>query len=196
MRGNIVNMLTVGFATLAIGSSFLFGTGANESIHLSNTSVPAQIQVIAKAMDEPAQYYVELAQVESSTNPMATNPRSSAVGLYQFINSTWRTIVREYGKQYQLTYDGRTDVRQSVVAAILFTRDNSAYLEERLDRPATNKELYLAHFLGRNGAAELLTAEPNEPVVDVVGNHVVRANPSLKGKTVGQAIKILTRGIS
>ncbi len=51
------------------------------------------IELIEKYSDEydvPYKLAYELARAESKFNPTAKNPKSSAKGIYQFINSTWK----------------------------------------------------------------------------------------------------------
>lgn len=187
-----VNYITMALATVVVSSSFLFGTGAQVNFIPVNT----QIAQVAKSMKENPQYYIEVAKKESGSNIKATNPRSSSKGLYQFIDSTWEYVVDKYGDRYQITMNGRMDVRESTVGMILFTRENRDYLRDRLDHEPTNKELYIAHFAGNNMAVDILTANPREAIVNVVGRNVVRVNPQLRGKTVAQAIEILTQGIT
>lgn len=184
------------FAVLAIGSSFVFGTGVHNKVKMPDPAIQTQIQVIAKSMGETPRYYIEVAQKESNTNPLATNKYSTSLGLYQFIDGTWKEVVDQYGEAYDLTMNGRTDVRQSVVAAILFTRDNAEYLRNKLDREPTTKELYIAHFAGPRMAVKIIKAHPGKPIVDVMGQRAVNANPHIKGKTVGGAIQAITKGIS
>ncbi|MEP7241176.1 MAG: transglycosylase SLT domain-containing protein, partial [Devosia sp.] len=42
-------------------------------------------------------YLVQTAQRESSLNPTAKAPSSSAVGLFQFLDSTWLQVMKQEG---------------------------------------------------------------------------------------------------
>ena len=44
---------------------------------------------MAKEYDLPADVAIMVAECESTVNPLAVNPNSSAKGLYQFIDKTW-----------------------------------------------------------------------------------------------------------
>ena len=53
----------------------------------------------------------------------------------------------------------------------------------------TAGRLYLAHFLGMEGASTVLAADPDLPLVDVVGGGVISANPFLAGKSVRYVVE-------
>ena len=57
----------------------------------------------------------------------------------------------------------RRDPATNAAMAGAFTQHNSAELRERLGRAATGGELYIAHFLGVNGAAKLIVHAANRP---------------------------------
>ncbi|SPU27851.1 Transglycosylase SLT domain [Candidatus Bartonella washoeensis] len=61
----------------------------------SNPSIDQAIRQSAARYGLPAHYLYRVAQIESGGNPNARNPRSSAGGLYQFIDST----AKQYGLQ-------------------------------------------------------------------------------------------------
>ena len=62
-------------------------------------------------------------------------------------------------------------------------REGEAYLVRRGHR-ITAGRLYLAHFLGMDGASQVLSADPEAAVVAVVGPGVIKANPFLAGQKV------------
>lgn len=123
----------------------------------------------------PAGYLARTAQIESSMNPKAKNPRSSAGGLFQFIDST--------AEQYGLS--DRFDPAQATDAAARLATDNAAKLRRALGREPTAAELYLAHQQGAKGAATLL-ANPNAPASSIVGAAAVRLNGGSADMTAGQ----------
>lgn len=118
---------------------------------------------------------LRIAMVESSFNPKAKNPSSSAGGLFQFIDST--------AKQYGLA--DRYDPAQAADAAARLAKDNSAHLSKVLGRAPNAGELYLAHQQGAGGAAKLL-ANPGAKAVDIVGADAVRLNGGRADMTAGQ----------
>ena len=127
---------------------------------------------VTQAITNSAQQYgidpqamMAIAQIESRGNPNAKNPRSSAAGLFQFINST--------AKQYGLS--NPYDLNASADAGARLARDNSAILSKTLGRAPNVGELYLAHQQGAGGARKLL-ANPNARAVDIVGAQAVKLN--------------------
>ena len=110
-------------------------------------------------------YLTRLAMIESSNNPRAQNPNSSAKGLYQFIDST----AQQYGLQDPF------DPVQATDAAKRLTQDNRNALAKALQREPTEGELYLAHQQGANGALKLLS-DPNAQAINTVGADAIRLN--------------------
>lgn len=111
----------------------------------------------------------------------AANPESTARGGAQFIESTWRVWLAKYGAKYgdhpdpysedagerQAAMDLRNDRRWGTMIAAEFTRENVLFLQNKLNRPATGKEAYLAHFLGRDAALRALRADPEAIAADI-----------------------------
>ena len=122
----------------------------------------------------PSGFLARTAQIESNFNPNAQNPRSSAGGLFQFINST----ARQYGLQ------DRFDPVQATEAAARLASDNADILRRGLGREPTAGELYLAHQQGAGGALNLLR-NPSAMAEDVVGRAAARLNAGT-GLTAGQ----------
>lgn len=133
-------------------------------------------------------YLMAQANRESSFNPTAQAKSSSAAGLYQFIEQTWLGVVKGHGAEHgradlaeQITRraDGRfvvsdAGVKQEILdlrrdpafaaaMAAEHASDNKAKLEERLGRPASGTDLYLAHFLGISGAIKFLRNHDGNP---------------------------------
>lgn len=129
-------------------------------------------------------YLLKQANVESSFNATAKAKGSSASGLYQFIESTWLSMVNKYGDKYGLgeyaakisesgkvasgadrreILDLRKDPKLSALMAAEYASENKAYLESRGVDDVGSTELYLAHFMGPGGAAEFLSALDKNP---------------------------------
>jgi hypothetical protein len=129
---------------------------------------------------------------ESSGNPFARNPRSSAGGLGQFIDSTWLATVKKHrpdlaasksdGELLRLKFDPALS-RQMTAA---YAADNQGFLRGRGIEP-TPGNTYLAHFAGPQGAAAI-HADPGAPVERLLGARAVAANPFLRGKTGADVI--------
>lgn len=98
-----------------------------------------------------------IARLESGLNPQAKNPNSSAGGLFQFVDGTWKA----YGG------GDKFDAQRSAEAGAALARDNAATLRQALGREPDGWEVYLAHQQGAGGARALLTGG-DKPAVDVL----------------------------
>lgn len=131
--------------------------------------------------------------VESGGNPNAKNPTSSASGVGQFIDSTWVNMIRQHrpdiaaGKSAGQIIALKSDPVLGREMTKAYTQDNADFLANR-GLASTPGNLYLAHFLGPQGAVEVLKADPGASIASVVGQDVVRANSFLAGKTVADTI--------
>lgn len=137
--------------------------------------LPTGFAAVEQQYGLPAGYLGRTAHIESRGNPLAQNERSSAGGLFQFIDRT----ARQYG------LENRFDPVQATDAAARLARDNAAHLSRVLGRPPTGAELYLAHQQGAGGASKLL-GNPNARAVDIVGADAVRLNGGHAGMTAGE----------
>lgn len=131
----------------------------------------------------PNSYYRAIRAAESGGNDAARNPRSTATGRYQFIQSTWDELAQRR-PDLKLTPNGRLDAGQQERAVRAFTQENATSLRSA-GIPVTNGTLYAAHFLGDGGAVRVLRRPEQERVSDIVGPDVVRANPFLRNMSVG-----------
>lgn len=109
---------------------------------------------------------LRIAQIESSLNPSAQNPKSSAGGLFQFIDSTWA----KYGNG-----KSKYDPYANADAGMRFMRDNISYLKPKLGRDLTPGEIYLAHQQGMGGAAQILS-NPSANAIQLLGRQKVLLN--------------------
>jgi hypothetical protein len=132
-------------------------------------------------------YLLKTAQRESSLDPGAKAKSSSATGLFQFIEQTWLGMVKGAGPEHGLgdyaqaisASNGRYDVadpalkqeilqlrndpKTASVMAGEFTRRNAQVLSNTLGRQASDGELYIAHFMGAGGAADLIRQSQSNP---------------------------------
>jgi len=159
-----------------------------DSSNSAGSAVTGAIRQAAQATGTSFQYLLATAQVESGLNPQAGASTSSARGLFQFIDQTWLATMKQsgpglgYGQyaaaittnssgRYEVTDPAmrseilklRNDPTVNAVMAGAFTQGNAAVLAERLGRPASEGELYIAHFLGAGGAARLISAAAGNP---------------------------------
>ncbi|WP_420857750.1 peptidoglycan DD-metalloendopeptidase family protein [Marivivens marinus] len=131
----------------------------------------------------------QIIAVESGGRADAANPNSTAVGLGQFIESTWIRMMNNYRPDLAQSMSRadllalRTNPELSREMVTNLARENEAYLRSR-GHTITPGRLYLSHFLGPAGANTALNAPPDAMVVDIMGEGVVRANGFLRGKTI------------
>ena len=138
-----------------------------------------------KGLDEEGRAFLaQIARVESNGNANAKTSTkengkklSSAQGVFQFIDETWEGLVKRYPKE--LTMNGRSDVKQQVIAAIYFTKENEQKLIDGLGgHPPTMGQLYLAHFSGAEGALKVLKADPSTRIDTLLSKKAMESNGS------------------
>ncbi|HEU4659562.1 MAG TPA: transglycosylase SLT domain-containing protein [Pseudolabrys sp.] len=150
--------------------------------------VTGAIQQAARSTGASFDYLLATARMESNLNPQARAQSSSAQGLYQFVDQTWLATMKQAGPslgfgRYAAAIvqgpDGRYDVPDpdmrtaimelranpsaSAIMAGAFARSNAAQLQTALGRPPTEAELYIAHFLGSDGAQKLIGMASKNP---------------------------------
>jgi len=150
--------------------------------------VEAAIQRASQATGVDFSFLMKTAGRESGMNPGAKARSSSAAGLFQFVEQTWLSTLKQHGAKHGYARyaelinkgsDGRyhvagdearravMDLRLDPHAASLMagelTSDSAAYLKGRTGRAPTAGELYAAHFLGPQGSAKLIEAVERRP---------------------------------
>ncbi|MEC9367676.1 MAG: transglycosylase SLT domain-containing protein [Pseudomonadota bacterium] len=163
------------------------------------------IKKASKATGADFNYLLTTAARESSFRPGAQARTSSAAGLFQFIDSTWLQTVKDEGPRFGLgdyadkifrTDSGkyyvpddharekilrlRFDPDVASVMAGAFTRQNADYLNARIGRQPSQGELYIAHFLGAEGANQLISLSEERPH-ERADRHFPRAAASNRG---------------
>lgn len=125
--------------------------------------------------------------VESGGDANSANPRSSASGLGQFIDSTWLATIRQAKPELADKTDAellalKTDPQLSREMTEAYANQNQSILS-KAGVPVTPGTTYLAHFAGPGGAVKVLQADPNAMAGDILGPAVVKANPFLASMT-------------
>lgn len=115
------------------------------------SAAPADIQ----------KYLQATALVESGGNANARAGTSSAGGMFQFVDATWKQMVKEMGKDYSL--QDKFDPKKSAEVMAYFTQKQKGQLEKGIGRQASNTDLYMSHFLGAGGATKFLNAMQQNP---------------------------------
>jgi hypothetical protein len=138
----------------------------------------SRIKAAAQERGIDPEIAVKFAQAESSLNPNAKAKTSSASGLYQVINKTWK----EYGG------GDKKDVNEQIRVGTDVIASNQEKFKRKFNREPSAAELYAYHVLGPTGAPQLLRADPSTPMEQVVSPEALKANSVWKGKTVGQVL--------
>ena len=175
--------------------------------------ITGAIRDAARSTGASFEYLLTAARMESNLNPAAQATTSSAKGLYQFIDQTWLATLKnagpahgygQYADAITLNADGRYEVADptqraaimrlrsdpaaSATMAGAFTRTNAAQLAAAIGRQPSEGELYIAHFLGSDGAAKLISAAATQPRANAAEMfpQAAAANPSIFYDSAGQ----------
>ncbi len=179
----------------------------------ASTRVANAIRDAAHSTGASFEYLLTAARMESNLNPAAQATTSSARGLYQFIDQTWLATLKnagpahgygQYADAITLNVDGRFEVPDpnqraaimrlrndpgaSATMAGAFTQTNAAQLAAALGRQPSEGELYIAHFLGPDGAAKLIKVATSQPQANAAAlfPQAAAANPSIFVSKSGQ----------
>lgn len=194
-----------------------------DSLLNTGERVTAAIRSASQQTGISFDYLLKTAYRESALNPSAQAQTSSAVGLFQFIDTTWLATVKEDGPSFGLqaqanqiekTADGQyfvrdPDARAQILAlrknpeiaanmAAAFSKRNAEQIRSVLGREPTSGELYIAHFLGANGAKRFLQLRATNPNASAASAfpEAARANKSIfYGANGAKSIEETYRGL-
>lgn len=165
------------------------GEEKQKQINYESMALPNNAKTIArKAQQEGVDPSVALTishiETGGSFSHTAKNPTSSAHGLFQVIDKTWKG---QGGGD-------RNSVDEQIRMGLKHIKNANASMRKSLGREPVAHEQYLGHLLGAGGASTVLKADPNAKLIDVVrqydsknANAIVNNN-GMKGLTVGEAI--------
>lgn len=133
------------------------------------SNVAPTITAAAEAIGLDAKLALSVAGIESSFKTMAKSRSSSAAGLFQFIDDTWKEQMLAHGPRLGIPANATQfdPVANSLLGAA-YLRSNKESLEKSTGKQIGDTELYLAHFLGLGGARKFLSADPNEKAAKVL----------------------------
>ena len=187
--------------------------------------ITGAIRQAAQSTGISFEYLLTTAKIESNLNPSAQASTSSAKGLYQFIDQTWLGTMKQDGAALGLgryadaitrAPDGhyevadpamraailrlRTDPQASAMLAGALTRNNATSVGSSIGRQPTNGELYIAHFLGADGAGKLIKGAATSPQASAATMfpHAAAANHNIfydnhgRARSVGEVYDKLT----
>lgn len=151
-----------------------------------------------------------MAKQESGFNPKAKATSggnkgeggSSAKGLFQILDNTWKGITEKYSGKYPQLKKGPMDPEANAIAGALYAKENAETLS-RNKIAVSYGNLYAAHFLGATGLRKLLSGADTAYGADI-RPAAAKANPyvfyhkdskgkpdSKKPKTVGEIKEFL-----
>lgn len=123
--------------------------------------------------------------IESNFDSQIKASTSSATGLYQFINSTWRDMIRRHGPKYGISMDTpQTDAKANALMGAEFLKENYNRLSKSVGGEVTDTDVYMAHFLGAGGASLLLKSDPSKMASRILPE-AARANRNIFYKRNG-----------
>jgi len=187
-------------STESLGSDL--STAADPASPQPSTDNAAGEKVARAAPDRSAfeAFLDHLMRAESGGRDTAANPRSTALGPYQFIKSTFLDLARRrFGVEVQELSEEeilklRTNRAFARRCAETYSRENFTFLSGQGLQP-TFGHLRLAFLLGPFAAARVLQAAPATPVAEVLGPAVIRANPFMARMSASNLIARTARDV-
>lgn len=146
---------------------------------------------VSKATGVPLDLLAANAYNESRFRPHAKNPRATAGGLFQFIDSTWNKYAQILKSQWGIQNPDKWNAVHNTLAGALMNRDNYKLLKPKLEKlgmPVNPGALYMGMFLGPGSSGgkagaipffEHLKNNAAESVHSFFSSSVIKANPNL-----------------
>lgn len=165
------------------------GEEKQKPINYESMALPSNAKAIARkarqdGVDPSVALTISHIETGGSFSHTAQNPNTSAHGLFQIVNKTWKG---QGGGD-------RNNVDEQIKQGLKHIKNANSYITSKMGRPPVAHEQYLGHLLGPSGAVAVLKADPNAKLIDVVrqydsknANAIVKNN-GMDGLTVGKAI--------
>lgn len=198
-----------------------YGPTATGAASGGPADIRSAIAVAAQSTGVDFNYLLAQARLESNLDPAARAATSSAAGLYQFTGGTWLATLDRHGASHGLGWaeqaiEGdrvvdpalhshimalRHDPQIAALMAGELANDNRTTLSAALGREPDSAELYLAHFLGADGATRFLgalAANPGQSAATVLpraaaANHAIFYERSGAPRSVAGVMDLLGR---
>jgi len=152
-------------------------------------------RVDASAQAFPTEEFLDrLMAAESGGYQYKKNRRSTALGPFQFIESTFLFVVKRHfaseiaGLSERQVLALRTDMAFSRRAATAYANDLMSALKDS-GLPVTTANVRLAFLVGPFAAVRVLRTRPNQPLRRVLSAEAVAANPYMSGATVAMLVR-------
>lgn len=120
-----------------------------------------------------------LADIESGGDPFARANTSSATGLLQFTSGTWKAMVDRYGARHGITYSDIYNPNAQRIMGGYLTMENANQLMRQTGKEPSEKDLYLAHFLGPGRAATVINNQGSQLLAANLFPDAARANKNI-----------------
>ncbi|MEZ2774727.1 lytic transglycosylase domain-containing protein [Acinetobacter pseudolwoffii] len=165
------------------------GEDKQKPVNYDTMALPTNAKTIARKAQQagiPPNVALTIAHIETggSFSHTAKNPTSTAHGLYQVLDKSWKN----------LGGGDRANIDEQIRIGFKHMKQAESHIKKSIGRELQPHEHYLGHLLGPGGASAVLKADPNTPLIDVVrkydpknANAIVKNN-AMDGMTVGQAI--------
>ena len=143
----------------------------------------------------------QLMAAESGGRLYKKNPRSTALGPFQFIESTFLFVVKRHfpsevmGLSERQVLALRTDMVFSRRAAAAYANDLMSALKDS-GLPVTTVNVRLAFLVGPFAAVRVLRTRPNQPLRRVLSADAIAANPYMAGATVAMLVRKAASDVS
>jgi hypothetical protein len=142
-----------------------------------------------------------LMAAESGGQLHTKNPRSTALGPFQFIESTFLVVVNKHfpnevaGLTERQVLARRTEIVFSRQAARAYANDLISALKMN-GLPATTRNVRIAFLVGPSAAVRLLKAPPHKSLKGVLSADAIAANPFMWGATIAKLVRKAAADVS
>lgn len=143
------------------------------------------------------------AKIESSLKVGAKNSKSTATGLLQIVEPTWKSLVARRGTEFGVPANATPDNPEyNAIMGAVYAKENLAELGGMHKASGVREDvaLYLAHHFGASGAKRILAAYKDNTdgqMYAAVSEKSFNSNrQELTGKTVKQYIEYLNSKVS
>lgn len=119
---------------------------------------------------------LRIANAESTLSNAAKNTRSSARGLFQIIDSTWKNFGGDPAK--------RNDVDENIRVGLNVIAGNRDSFLKRFGKEPTKDQLYSMHVLGTGDAFKVFNAKDDAAIKNIVPKKVIKSNPYMEKMSV------------
>jgi hypothetical protein len=159
-------------------------------------SLPASAEKAAVITGMNPSLMGRMALAESGGKVDASNPDSTARGLYQINKPTWMSLVSKYGDLYGVNIKDIENPDANALMAARLAKDNSEALQAEFKRKPSDGEIYLAHFLGLKDAIKLMKATPSQ-AASLLFPKAAKANRAIffdgkKPRSVAEVYQLIT----